>query len=132
MKYLVALVFTVLVALSTLAASGDERPTQHLKAPDVTNMQDAKDIFLEMNHELMEMPNIGMQQAAEIHILTYTLEKSVAYFADNLTGDKQSLAKQMVVVVEEIHLTSERNRIDALKQHLNGYSELVDQFLFGF
>lgn len=133
MRQLPALILTLSLALPAVASDDpNKQPVQHLKVPDVTSMQDAKAIFLEMNHEMLEKQDIGMQEAAEIHIITYTLEKSVAYFADNLTGDKQAQAKEMAVVVENIHLASESNQFAALNQHLNDYAELVDQFLFGF
>lgn len=82
--------------------------------------------------EMMSKQDIDHKAAAEIHIITYTLEQSVAYFANNLTGEKQALATQMAEVVERIHLSSETSRTDELQAHLREYNELVDQFLFCF
>ena len=78
------------------------------------------------------MKNIHLEEASKIHIITYTLEKSVAYFAENLTGEKQSLAKEMAVVVEDVHLSSENNRLEKLQEHLREYFDLVDEFIFCF
>ena len=129
MKKLMLFVFAVCFLLPVMA---EEKPTQHLKIEDVTSMKDAKEIFLGKTHEIMAKKNIGLKEASEIHIITYTLEKSVAYFAENLTGEKQSLAKEMAVVVEDIHLTSENNRLEKLQAHINEYFNLVDKFLFCF
>ena len=88
--------------------------------------------FLEKILEIRNMKNIHLEEASKIHIITYTLEKSVAYFAENLTGEKQSLAKEMAVVVEDIHLSSENNLLEKLKEHLREYFDLVDEFIFCF
>ena len=103
-----------------------------MKVTDVTSMEDAKEIFLEKTLEIRNMKNIHLEEASKIHVITYALEKSVAYFAENLTGEKQSLAKEMAVVVEDIHLSSENNRLEKLKEHLREYFDLVDEFIFCF
>jgi hypothetical protein len=64
--------------------------------------------------------------------MTYTLEKSVGYFVENLSGEKQQQAKEIAVVVEDIHIASESNRLEELKEHLDNYFALVDEFLFCF
>lgn len=133
MKKLMLLVFAVCFSLSVAASdTSEEKPTQHLKIADVTTMKDAKTIFLGKTHEIMEKKSVGLKEASEIHIITYTLEKSVAYFAENLKGEKQSLAKEMAVVVENIHLTSESNQLEKLQKHLKEYFSLVDKFVFCF
>ncbi len=133
MKILISLVFVMCLSFSVMASENTkEKPTQHLNVADVTTMKDAKEIFLGKTYEIMVKKNISLKEASEIHIITYTLEKSVAYFAENLTGEKQSLAKEMAVVVESIHLTSESNRLEELQTHLKEYFNLVDKFLFCF
>lgn len=133
MKKLILLVCVMFFSLSALASEeAKEKPTQHLKIPDVTSMEDAKTIFLGKTMEIRNKKNISLKEAAEIHIITYTLEKSVTYFAENLMGEKQSLAHQMAVVVENIHINSESNRLEKLKKHLKEYFDLVDKFIFCF
>lgn len=133
MKILISLVFVMWLPFSVMALDNTkEKPTQHLNVADVTTMKEAKEIFLGKTYEIMVKKDISLKEATEIHIITYTLEKSVAYFADNLKGEKQSLAKEMAVVVENIHLTSESNRLDELHTHLKEYLNLVDKFLFSF
>jgi hypothetical protein len=130
---IVLIVFAVLFSFPIQAADeAREKPTKHLKIADVTSMEDAKEIFLEKTLEIRNMKNIGLEEASKIHIITYTLEKSVAYFAENLTGEKQSLAKEMAVVVEDVHLSAENNRLEKLQEHLREYFDLADEFIFCF
>ena len=133
MKQLLLFVFTVLFSLSALAADvSKEKPTQHLQVADVNSMEEAKVIFLDKTVEIRNKKPLNLEAASQIHIITYTLEKSVAYFAENLEGEKQDQAKQIAVVVEDIHLASESNRLDDLQKHLDKYFDLVDKFIFCF
>ena len=123
----------MLFSLSVLAADeSKEKPTQHLQIEDVTSMEEAKEIFLDKTVEIRNKESLDLEAASQIHIITYTLEKSVAYFAENLEGEKQEQAKQMAVVVEDIHIASESNKLDELQKHLDKYFDLVDKFLFCF
>ena len=133
MKQLALLVFSMLLSLSVLAADeSKEKPTQHLKIADVNSMEEAKEIFIDKTAEIRSKKTLNLEEASQIHIITYTLEKSVAYFAENLKGEKQKLAKEIAVVVENIHIASESNRLEKLKKHLNEYFDLVDKFIFCF
>lgn len=133
MKNFLVLVLVMFFTLPVLASEASEqKPTQHLNIPDVTSMEDAKLIFLRKTLEMKDKKKIGLKEAAELHIITYTLEKSVAYFAENLTGEKQTLAKQMAVAVEDIHINSESNQLDRLEMHLKIYFDLADKFIFCF
>ena len=133
MKQLLLFVFTLLFSLSALAADvSKEKPTQHLQVADVNSMEEAKVIFLDKTVEIRNKKPLNLEAASQIHIITYTLEKSVAYFAENLEGEKQDQAKQIAVVVEDIHLASESNRLDDLQKHLDKYFDLADKFLFCF
>jgi hypothetical protein len=123
----------MIFSLSVLAGDeSNEKPTQHLQVADVQSMEEAKAIFLDKTAEIRAKKPLNLENASQIHIITYTLEKSVAYFAENLTGDRQELAKEIAVVVEDIHIASEGNRLEELKEHLNNYFVLVDKFLFCF
>ena len=133
MKQLALLVFTTLFSFSVLAAGeSKDKPTQHLQLADVQSMQDAKAIFVDKTAEIRAKRPLSLENASQIHIITYTLEKSVAYFADNLKGEKQEQAKEIAVVVEDIHIASESNRLGELEEHLSKYFALVDEFLFCF
>ena len=133
MKQLALLVFTMLFSLPVLAADDSkEKPTQHLQIAEVTSMEEAKEIFIDKTVEIRNKKALNLEEASQIHIITYTLEKSVAYFVDNLKGEKQEIAKQIAVVVEDIHIASESNRLDDLQKHLDKYFDLVDKFIFCF
>ena len=133
MKQLLLFVFTVLFSVAVLAVDeSKEKPTQHLQIADVNSMEEAKVIFLDKTVEIRNKKPLNLEAASQIHIITYTLEKSVAYFAENLEGEKQDQAKQIAVVVEDIHLASESNRLDDLQKHLDKYFDLADKFLFCF
>ena len=133
MKQLALLVFTMLFSLPVLAADDSkEKPTQHLQIAEVTSMEEAKEIFIDKTVEIRNKKELNLEEASQIHIITYTLEKSEAYFVDNLKGEKQEIAKQIAVVVEDIHIASESNRLDDLQKHLDKYFDLVDKFIFCF
>jgi len=133
MKQFVLFVFTMLFSVAVLAVDeSKEKPTQHLQIADVKSMEEAKAIFIDKTAEIRNKKPLNLEAASQIHIITYTLEKSVAYFAENLEGEKQELAKQIAVVVEDIHLSSESNRLGELQKHLDKYFDLVNEFLFCF
>jgi hypothetical protein len=133
MKHLVLFVFTMIFSLSSIAAGeSNEKPTQHLQLADVQSMEEAKVIFIDKTAEIRSKTPLNLENASQIHIITYTLEKSVGYFVDNLSGEKQAQAKEIAVVVEDIHIASESNRLEELKAHLKNYFSLVDEFLFCF
>lgn len=133
MKQLALFVFSMLFSFSVLAADeSKEKPTQHLQIADVTSMEQAKEIFLDKTVEIRSKETLDLEAASQIHIITYTLEKSVAYFAENLEGEKQEQAKEIAVVVEDIHIASESNKLSDLQKSLDKYFDLVDKFLFCF
>ncbi|MGV6827102.1 MAG: DUF6746 family protein [bacterium] len=133
MRQILLITFALLFSLPALAADeSNKKPIQHLAVADITSMTEAKAVFLDKTAELGAFKTVGLLEASQIHIITYTLEKSVAYFADNLTGEKQQQAKEIAVVVEDIHISSESNNLESLKNNLKIYSELVDKFIFCF
>lgn len=133
MKHFVLLVFAIFLSSTVLAAvESKEKPTQHLKISDVNSMEEAKEILIDSTAKIRNLKTINLEKASQIHIITYTLEKSVAYFAENLKGDRQELAKEIAVVVEDIHIASENNRLEKINEHVNEYFNLVNKFIFCF
>lgn len=125
------LIITFASLLSLVSIAG-EKPIQHLKVADITSMQDAKEVFLATTADIQSKKTLNAQSAHEIHMITYSLEKSIAYFAETLIGNKKEIVENMAVIVEEIHLNSENNRFAKLKKYLATYNKLVDKFLFDF
>ena len=56
---------------------------------------------------------------------TYSLEKAVAYFVENSEAEEQDLAKQIAVIVEEIHLASENNRSEDTRSYIDQLEKLA-------
>ncbi|KUJ82518.1 hypothetical protein AWR36_012015 [Microbulbifer flavimaris] len=135
MNKLVLVLLTLVFAFTAPVQASDEskeEPIQHYQVPDVTSMEDAERIFVETTAEMKSKKKLDQVELEQIHVVTYSLEKSVAYFAENLKGERQQLAKELAVVVEDIHLASENNRHEAAKAHLSNYFELAERFASGF
>jgi hypothetical protein len=133
MSKLVILILSLVFAVQVMASDeSKEEPVQHLKVADVTSMNDAKNIFIDKTSEIKSKKKLDQEELQQIHIITYSLEKSVAYFVENLKGERQELAKEIAVVVEDIHISSENNRQEKTKTLLNKYFDLAEKFISGF
>ena len=133
MKKLVLIIFSLAFALQVMASDeSKEEAVQHLKIADVTSMKDAKKIFIEKTSEIKSKKKLDQVELQQIHIITYSLEKSVAYFVENLKGERQELAKKIAIVVEDIHISSENIRQEMTESHLNKYFDLAEKFISGF
>jgi flagellar biosynthesis component FlhA len=133
MKKLVLIIFSLAFALQVMASDeSKEEPVQHLKIADVTSMKDAEKIFIEKTSEIKSKKKLDQVELQQIHIITYSLEKSVAYFVENLKGERQELAKEIAVIVEDIHISSENSRKEMTETHLNKYFDLAEKFISGF
>ena len=127
---LIMLLFVSVVAFPTLATGeSKEKPVQHLRVDNVVSMEEAKKIFIDQTAAIKSKKKLGVAELQQIHIITYTLEKSIEYFVKNLTGERQQLAKEMAIIVENIHVHSENNRKEKTQQHLTKYFKLADQFI---
>ena len=85
-------------------------------------------VFNETTAQLKQKTKLDSAAMNDIHIITYSLEKAVAYFSENMVGEQQANAKEMAELVEEIHLGSENNRVEETSQSLDQYFELADTF----
>jgi hypothetical protein len=130
MKKSLLLIFVLAFSLHVLASKASkEVPVQHLKIADVTSMEDAKKIFNEKTLEIKSKKKLDQIELQQIHVITYSLEKSVAYFAENLKDSSgKQLAKDIAVVVEDIHISSENNQQERTEAHLYKYFNLADKF----
>ena len=105
-----------------------EKPIQHLKLEDVATESKAVEVMQSTTEQLRAKTKLDALELHEIHMITYSLEKAVAFFAENLSGARQVIAQEMAVVVEEVHLSSENNRRDATKAALEQYFALFESF----
>jgi len=123
------LLLTILFISPLMAGeSTKEEPVQHLIVPDVTSLAEAKQIFIDKTAEIQSKKNFDASELHELHILTYTLEKSVAYFVETTEKEALELAKEIAVVVEDIHINSENNRKEKTQQFVTQYLELAKKF----
>jgi len=133
MKKLMLLIFCLAFTMHAMASDkSKEEPTQHLRIADVTSLIDAKKIFIEKTSEIKSKKRLDPLELQQIHIITYTLEKSVAYFVENLKDERQGLANEIALVVEDIHISSENNRKLMTEDHLDKYFDLAEQLVSGF
>ena len=133
MNKIAILIISLTFALHVMASDeSTEEPVQHLEIADITSMEDAKKIFIKKTSEIKSKKKLDQLELQQIHIITYTLEKSVAYFVENLKGERQQLAKEIAVVVEDIHISSENNRQKETERYLNKYFNLAEKFISGF
>lgn len=124
--------FILFIALSfilPLQASETEKETAvlHMKIADVTSLQEATKIFQDITADFKHDTAAKSLDLHKLHMTTYTLEKSIAYFAENLKGEEQNLAQKIAVVVEDIHINSENNRQEITKNYLNEYVSLAEK-----
>lgn len=105
-----------------------EKPIQHLKLEDIASESSAVEVMQSTTEQLRAKTNLDALELHEIHMITYSLEKAVAFFAENLSGARQVTAQEMAVVVEEVHLSSENNRKEDTKAALDQYFALFESF----
>ena len=105
-----------------------EKPIQHLKLEDIVTESKAVEVMKATTDQLRSKTTLNALELHEIHMITYSLEKAVAFFAENLSGARQETAQEMAVVVEEVHLNSEKNRKEATKAALAQYFILFESF----
>ena len=109
----------------------DEKPIQHLKLEDIATESSAVEVMQSTTEQLRAKTTLDALELHKIHMITYSLEKAVAFFAENLSGVRQVIAQEMAVVVEELHLSSENNRKDETKAALDQYFALFETFTKG-
>ena len=115
----------------TLSHDQAEKPIKHLKLEDIASESNAVEVMQSTTEQLRAKTNLDALELHEIHMITYSLEKAVAFFAENLSGARKVTAQEMAVVVEEVHLSSENNRKDETKKALDQYFALFESFTKG-
>lgn len=128
MKY----VLLALLSLSSLNFSStiqaEEKAVQHKIVADITEVEKAKSVFSNTTAELKTKQELDATQLHEIHMITYSLEKAVAYFVDSEQGQAQKDAEQLAGVVELVHIASENNRSAETRVYLDEYFKLADAY----
>lgn len=102
----------------------NEKPIQHLKLENILSLEEATTVFTKEIAFITGKEKLTDGVLHEIHMSTYSLEKAVKYFVENSQGEDKSLAQQIAVVVEEIHLASENNRADDTRSFIDQLEKL--------
>ena len=123
LKYL--LLTFALLFVANIKVFAEERAVQHKVVADITTVDEAKRVFLDTTEQIRSKTQFNQQALHDIHFITYSLEKSVAFYVENLEGKGRQIAKKMAVVVEHIHINSENNRKRETKEHLKNYFQLA-------
>ena len=127
-KLSIYLVIAVGLMLGSTNLVAEEKPVEHLALPDVTSLQEAKQVFSETTAELQTKTNLDAVELNDIHIITYSLEKALGYFAENMMGEQQTTAQQMAELVEQVHIGSENNRMLETAVYLEQYLKVAKLF----
>jgi len=125
--YLMALLIVLVAGLHTVSAASD-KSVQHIELADIDSFDEAKQVFSETTSQLQEKAKLDAVELQNIHIITYSLEKAVAYFVENMQGEQQIAATKMAELVELIHIGSENNRPADVKVDLEAYFKLAETF----
>lgn len=128
---LLGLVFAAAAVAAPLDVSDSEKPVQHLEVPDVETLQEAKAVFFDTTTQLQAKTQLDAAELHDIHMITYSLEKAVAYFVENSDADMKARAEEMAIVVEKVHLGSENNRVEETRASLAEYFRLAEAFSAG-
>ncbi len=105
-----------------------EKPVQHLIVPDVGSWENAIEVMDSTTARLKTKETLDAVELNEIHMITYSLEKAVAYFSEHTTGEQQKSADEIALVVEEVHLNSENKRAEETREALDRYFKLAEAF----
>ena len=124
-----AVVLTVLYSGSVV---GSKEAIKHVNLPDITSYREAKEVFNQTTTELRQKDKYDETELREIHLITYSLEKAIAYFLENMEHDQQASAKKLAELVELIHIGSENNRATETKVHLKAYFQIADTYSKSF
>jgi hypothetical protein len=121
----------IMTSFFSAPAFATKEAVQHMNLPDITSYQEAKAVFNQTTAELREKNKLDETKLHEIHIITYSLEKAVAYFSENMEGDQQVSAEEIAELVELIHVSAENNRARETEVYLQEYFELANTYLEG-
>ena len=100
----------LILFLNVQLVSATDEPVKHLDVPDIVSFEEAKRVFVETTLQLREKTKLDAAELHEIHMITYSLEKAVAYFSENMKDEQQEVAKKMAAIIERVHIGSENNR----------------------
>jgi len=122
----IALIIFFLLTFSY--ASQAEKSIKHKVVEDIVTSEEAIQVFNETTAQLKTKTSLDEAELNDVHMITYSLEKAVAYFVENSSGDQRDDAEKMAELVELVHIASENNRKDETKVNLASYFSLASEF----
>ena len=132
MKTLSSVIFSALLAAFTTlyltTAVASDETVQHLIVDDITSYQEAKQVFADTTADIKTKTKLDAADLHDIHMITYSLEKAIAYFVENMEGEQKAAAENMAAVVELVHLGSENNRKVETQVYLEDYFKRAEAF----
>lgn len=132
MKFVLLAIFaTTLTTHLSVPAFATTKAIKHIDLPDITSYVEAIEVFNQTTSELREKNKLDVTELQEIHIITYSLEKAIAYFSENMEGNQQVSAKEIAELVELVHVSAENNRASETEVYLQEYFELANTYLEG-
>ncbi|TQV81220.1 hypothetical protein FKG94_08945 [Exilibacterium tricleocarpae] len=122
----IALPFVLILSLfvGNTHADTDSTSIRHYKGADVGDYQQATSLLKTYNETLqaiLKKETLTSTDAGNIHKLTYTLENAL----EKMRSDIVKTAE----ILEELHLSSERNDVDKMKKFGNDYLSRSNQML---
>jgi len=135
MTKLTSVIFSALVAafssLYLTVGIAGEQPVQHLIVDDITSYQEAKQVFADTTADIKTKTKFDAADLHDIHMITYSLEKAIAYFVETMEGEQKAAAENMAAVVELVHLSSENDRKIEIQVYLEDYFKRAEAFSAG-
>lgn len=124
MKFPTALLAGALLVLSLPSIAQDDERPDHFKGEASPTLQAAMTNLGEYNSQLAEIlakDELGPEDTARIHELTYTLERALAKIKSEVEDLEETL--------EDVHVASERYEVDVVKtqgrKYLKGAAQLT-------
>lgn len=120
-KHLMIAALTAGMALSSTAALAER--VVHFEGQAADTLEQAVQNFVEHNRKLeaaLAEDELTLEAVAHIHELTYTLENALERMNQELTDLADTL--------EEVHLASEVNDVEKIREEGRKYLEVADQF----
>jgi hypothetical protein len=117
---------SLFISFNTHISAGESKPVSHIKLENITSSEAARSVFQKDTAELKAKSPLNNEALPNVHFITYSLEKSIAYYAEKGGDDVQVLAKEIADVVEAIHLHSENGRLEETQNNLQNYFILAE------
>ena len=128
---LLAISAIILTSVFSAPAFATKEAVKHMNLPDITSYDEAKKVFDQTTTELKEKNKLDETELHDIHMITYSLEKAIAYFSVNMKGDQQASAKEIAELVELVHVSAENYRAAETQMYLQEYFELANSYSEG-